>query len=1240
MNLQSEEALADRLQNWEEQRQRRADQSATIVRPSGFIGNLLDANMSFLYKIPSYVFGPFPLYTMGLVSRHNFFLVGLTLLLMKLGLLIALAVYLNMPSAAKRARMHPWAYTPKETAQLDSMLNDWQGYVFSFRTGRVMFSCQLALTLLLTLLTAYAVTGKVPRLRMLRMSKLAKFTNFVSLLVSLFHILQMLLPAPFIAQLAKLKLLELQSAGLVNTTQLNLKIFYYNKAKHSGSSHKPFYPSFMDKVHFNEKCCGVRSADDWMEFSAELAIYAEFLAERPGQLPPRFRSHPPLSCYDPSTHRPNKNSCAPSIASRYLANQDELLPLSMIAILSIVAAFYLQRAYTAQDGLAGLDPKAIRLAGDVASASSLTGGSAVTDRQIDTTVPLVSVPTRMVRPIFEQCPKVGECTADVAHARLGYNEPLSFEERTTVACSPQFFPLCFSPEAGAIISLLQFCIRVIWGIVIFYVFVTNFARFYYKTSLGSSTYSRLLIVATLVAFVFPVVVSKRFLLVTLLFIPSLFLEFGGGYVTSKIVEAVFSGPFQTLMHNLNQTQLSMQCFMLSGSDLVEAGLKLSLKPFVNIAHEYMTTTLLLSFLFKRLNSSSTALHFQYTSGTQTMFDDLMIKNEEMEKNVYDKVGKPSDPDQMEPQLQQASQQADAVLEESEKAEEQEEAQAIMDMNRRINRGKAMVKLAREQYNKFTVALAKARKGASAKFRKTIKKMCKTILFDMVNKCHKVGNRLCKRFNDEVPWYMKLTNLILGIFDCSKVRDAWDKNACERVKPNDFVKKQCLKYARESSPLPGTDSEFMTAFQLIEKLIHFVTVDFEFTTVVGRFVPNISIDDIIVTMAAAAFLLIEMSRIGIFNQTWELINDMMIGAIIGEIFIFIKRFNSDLSFCNHYVTQQLIDIDYRRKQTIVDPVTQRARDSLLPFAGWEMREPVWIGDEHEEELLSYPEQVSLTAGEVSTIKRKYVADLGMLAIIGVIFLANYLVCEAVDMMNAGLPANLTFEGTSQLNVTVQGVDSNLAKRLTFGLVRDLTHTAVVNTTVELEDCKVTTKRIDDDDVNAVVTLLVLKLCMNLLYGYMSRLRPFLCALFYPEQQRRRTVALYNQLLRRRGKRQKEFRVQVLQRILAEKFNIDPFGIVTKLRLRSPTWNSIFGSLPFMNGNVQCLCCGDRGFEQFKICLECNGAYCRPCWYQLNSMCLLCILLYKRLAVDYEETREELRQAMQMESAGEAAGSPEQ
>jgi E3 ubiquitin-protein ligase DCST1 len=200
-------------------------------------------------------------------------------------------------------------------------------------------------------------------------------------------------------------------------------------------------------------------------------------------------------------------------------------------------------------------------------------------------------------------------------------------------------------------------------------------------------------------------------------------------------------------------------------------------------------------------------------------------------------------------------------------------------------------------------------------------------------------------------------------------------------------------------------------------------------------------------------------------------------------------------------------------------------------------------------------------------------------------------------------NLTGNHTLHIRVVGTGFVAQLVRSITSGFNSNAD--AFVNHTLSNVHCLPKASTLE---VYYIVKIIVIFLCLAafILFDHIpKRMRRKICAFYYPKREKQRVVHLYNKLLVSRLQ-YKDMAKKNLQDMVAEQQRNKKIEFMGQFF----NWVSFLRIGKFFHHARICCLCDVRETDDCKLlkCAGCNNNlnFCRSCWKENNSNCILCSL----------------------------------
>ncbi|XP_055486144.1 DC-STAMP domain-containing protein 2-like, partial [Leucoraja erinacea] len=289
------------------------------------------------------------------------------------------------------------------------------------------------------------------------------------------------------------------------------------------------------------------------------------------------------------------------------------------------------------------------------------------------------------------------------------------------------------------------------------------------------------------------------------------------------------------------------------------------------------------------------------------------------------------------------------------------------------------------------------------------------------------------------------------------------------------------------------------------------------------------------------------------------------------------------FDNCYITEQFIQIDVMRART--------GKKTVLPLSYQEASRYI------------QPCSLFLTVSEKKRYLIGFVRVLRQGISILTIILVDYSVFWILDMVSYHLQVEIIARSPVILGITVNG--SGYASDIYRNVVSAFDSVQSGNVTVISRKCFI---RPSPPNFKIYTLIGVLYGCIFfiVLFGaYITRLRRYVCSVYYPSRERERICYLYNQIHSKR-----DSLIDALFKTV--KRNSTDAGHTSFLLVLAARWR-VFAWIAALTGTFQnyCMACGKiaegEEYELFVPCITpgCKGFYCTDCYREMNNICTVCM-----------------------------------
>uniref|UniRef100_UPI00398EB7F8 DC-STAMP domain-containing protein 2 n=1 Tax=Pristiophorus japonicus TaxID=55135 RepID=UPI00398EB7F8 len=320
-------------------------------------------------------------------------------------------------------------------------------------------------------------------------------------------------------------------------------------------------------------------------------------------------------------------------------------------------------------------------------------------------------------------------------------------------------------------------------------------------------------------------------------------------------------------------------------------------------------------------------------------------------------------------------------------------------------------------------------------------------------------------------------------------------------------------------------------------------------------------------------------IGIFGYSSTI---MMLYLYI-QALLYRKNYLLRDDYDNCYITNQFLEIEVMRART--------GKSTILPLSFREACKYI------------RPCSLYLTISE----KKKYVIGFAKIlrqgiAVLVIIFL-DYTIYWVMDMVSYHMQVEIIARSPVILGISING--TGYASDIYRSVVDSFDVVQGGNITVVSRKCALIASA-PNYRIYTLIGVLYGVMCFIVLFGsYISRLRRYVCSVYYPSRERQRICYLYNQIHSKRTSL-----VNALFRAVQK--NSTDAGHTSILLVLAARYK-VFAWIAALTGTYQdyCMACGRTAegerYQFFVPCITpgCKGFYCTDCYQNMKNICSICM-----------------------------------
>ncbi|KAL0269121.1 UNVERIFIED_CONTAM: hypothetical protein PYX00_006956 [Menopon gallinae] len=307
-------------------------------------------------------------------------------------------------------------------------------------------------------------------------------------------------------------------------------------------------------------------------------------------------------------------------------------------------------------------------------------------------------------------------------------------------------------------------------------------------------------------------------------------------------------------------------------------------------------------------------------------------------------------------------------------------------------------------------------------------------------------------------------------------------------------------------------------------------------------------------------------------------------IIHKAVTYHERYLADIEFDNKYITRYFRHIDERRKK--------RGQKTLLPMKKIEKMNFI---DPYE----AFP----IREERRRILGRSFKLVLEMVTATTFILL-DRLFYETLDIVARHAHVEYAQTGEHDMSLTVRG--TGMIARLVRSIMKGFNFKRRVHVIHSNKRCLPKPIMLSKYYLYKIYGTYFMIWMFILIEGYTQRLNRAICAYFYRKREKKRTLFLYNETLKRRIGYFRFMRAKIRRQARELHLSMEA-NMILALRLRN---KDKFGWLRYFSiGKRKCLICGEPEPSRPGVFYECttpgcNFVHCRECWKDVGKVCYGC------------------------------------
>ncbi|XP_049863736.1 protein sneaky [Schistocerca gregaria] len=296
----------------------------------------------------------------------------------------------------------------------------------------------------------------------------------------------------------------------------------------------------------------------------------------------------------------------------------------------------------------------------------------------------------------------------------------------------------------------------------------------------------------------------------------------------------------------------------------------------------------------------------------------------------------------------------------------------------------------------------------------------------------------------------------------------------------------------------------------------------------------------------------------------------------------ERYLADVRWDNWRVTPYFRLVDARRRA--------KGRQPLLPLR------PV-------EKTRMHPRS------SPQLVRRTFMLLLEVLAM-SVLVLMDRLMYEILSLISRHALIHYTQTGSHDMSIEVKG--TGLIAKIVRSIVKGFNIKKRVKYFTSNEACLPVPKKPNIYIICKIYGTYFAMWVIILVSSYIYRFQSVICAYFYPKQEKRRILFLYNETLKTRAGILQHMKATIKHQARIKQMEVSQCNILTVMRIRYPkycSWLQIFPA-----ARRRCMICQQkesrpRKGPSFIYCTtpNCYTVHCPDCWNDVGNVCFACYYL---------------------------------
>ncbi len=295
----------------------------------------------------------------------------------------------------------------------------------------------------------------------------------------------------------------------------------------------------------------------------------------------------------------------------------------------------------------------------------------------------------------------------------------------------------------------------------------------------------------------------------------------------------------------------------------------------------------------------------------------------------------------------------------------------------------------------------------------------------------------------------------------------------------------------------------------------------------------------------------------------------------------NKYLSDIKFDNNFITGYFRHIDARRRA--------QGKTTLLPLKKFERKNVI------------FPNSVALVEAEKSSFGKGTLKLVLRVVISAVICYMDSLLFQILDLISRNSRVEYRQTGEHTVNIQVEGL--GFMGSLVRGFLTKLNSRHTLDRVTTNHACLPKPSETDDVITAFIFAIYVMVWLFIYFEDWGLRLRHVIAAFFYRKREKKRVLALYNEMYRKRLGYLKHMRKKIRKQLRKREMK-NNIGVVVALQRQFPYLCRCLSI--FKSAKKTCIICDDTERRDFYRCDTegCGVIYCPQCWKDIKRKCYAC------------------------------------